>query len=430
VAVVEDTVCSGCSLLCDDVSAEVSGDSVRSLGLCRLGHAHLEAAISHMDLKAIIRQDEKEQEVSVDAALKQASEMLIDSKSVLLFGWSQATNEDIREGLLLASDLKGFFDYLGIMGASQALQHPIHSMQLKTDLEYVRNHGEFIIYWGSDPSESLHRHPSRFAVLPRGEKIPEGIESRRIGIVDVRQTETMKMANHRLIIPNGSDAELLDAITSEISGSSSISGPVAGIPASELIGLVRGLQNSDCTAIFYGSGLLNSGAFEANLNALKKFIEAIRATGKEAFALPMFQFTNAMGAARVAIDTTSWPCSVDYSSGTAVFDASTNALRKLVANDFDTVVIVGDDPFVAIPGPAVRALAATKILYIGPPRTVADRLANVSIHVRDMMFQETSTATRLDQVEVTIQGLSEIPSDMTSAGQILSRIRDAIKSKR
>ncbi len=426
----EDTVCSGCSLLCDDVSAEVSNDSVRSLGFCRLGHTHLEAALSHMDLKAILRQEKKEQEVSVDVALEQASEILMNSKSVLLFGWSQATNEDVREGLLLASDLKGFFDSLGTMGASHALRHVIHSLELETDLEHIRNHGEFIIYWGSDPSESLHRHPSRFAVLPRGEKIPEGIESRRIGVVDVRQTETMKMANHRLIIPSGSDAELLDAITSELSGSSSITGPVAGIPASELIGLVKGLQNSDCTAIFYGSGLLNSGASEANLSALKKLIEAIRATGKEAYALPMFQFTNAMGSAGVTIDAASAPCSVDYSSGKAVFDASTNALTKLIAKDFDTVVIVGDDPFVAIPGPAARALAATKTVYIGPAGTVADRLADVSIHVHDMMFQRASTALRLDQVEVKIKGLSKTPSDITSAGQILSSIRDIVKKQR
>ena len=61
----EDIVCNGCSLLCDDVSAEVSGKSVSSLGLCRLGHAHLEKAVTHK-----IGSAEKKLEKAADILVK------------------------------------------------------------------------------------------------------------------------------------------------------------------------------------------------------------------------------------------------------------------------------------------------------------------------------------------------------------------------
>ncbi|MHA2004737.1 MAG: hypothetical protein ACW960_11600, partial [Candidatus Thorarchaeota archaeon] len=299
----EDVVCSGCALLCDDVAAELKGKEVSSLGLCRLGHQHLISAIEHLDAKSIVRDNGTEKAVSVEVALKKAVEILISAENPILYGWSHSTDESIIEGRDLAKSLGATFDTPASLGLVQSLNHKLHSKQLEIDLDYVRNNGEFILYWGSDPTESSHRHPSKFAVLPRGENIPEGIESRTIGVVDVRNTETMKMANHRLIIPPGADAELLDALSSDISGKSPITGDVVGISAQELPALVRNIKKSDCTVIFYGSGLMNSGNTEANLSGLQTLIEAVRGTGKQAFALPMATDANIMGATKITVDT-------------------------------------------------------------------------------------------------------------------------------
>ena len=210
----KDIICNGCSLLCDDVAAETVSDEVKSLGFCRLGHVHLSTSLKAQEATAVVRKNGRERNVSINDALEAACDILLSDEHPLLFGWSSSSNEAIREGLVLAATLVGFFDSSTSLGPLQAMSHSIHNLKLDIDLEYVRNNGEFIIYWGTDPTESLHRHPSRFAVLPRGEKIPEGIESRTIGVVDVRETETMKMANHRIIIPVGSDSELLKALTS------------------------------------------------------------------------------------------------------------------------------------------------------------------------------------------------------------------------
>ncbi len=396
----ENIVCNGCSLLCDDVSAEMSGKSVNSLGLCRLGHAHLETAVTHK-----VGSYEKE--------LEKAADILVNADSLLLYGWTHATDESIKEGLALASSLGGHFASTVDFGAMQVMSHNIHSNGLDIDLEYVRNNGEFIIYWGSDPSESLHRHPSRFAVLPRGEKIPEGIESRTIGVIDVRQTETMKMANHRLILPPGSDAELLDIIISELEGKSLIKDKVLGIPGSELVGFVRGLQKSDCTVIFYGSGMINSGNQEANLSGIAKLLEVLRSSGKEAYSLPMFVQSNTMGVVKTL----------------SKEKTRINSLQRIISGDYDTTLIVGDDVLANLPGPAAKALAKTKIVYIGPPGGLTDKRATASVHTLDTISAGTGTMTRVDMREIKFKKW-KASKDVGTTTDIILKLHELVRKKK
>ncbi|MHA2220907.1 MAG: hypothetical protein ACXAAO_02495, partial [Candidatus Thorarchaeota archaeon] len=133
---VEDIVCSGCSLLCDDVTAEVNKGEVRSLGLCLLGFTQLDVA-----LKQKISQP-------TDDLIEQAAELLVSSENPLVYGGSYLSNEAIEVSLALVEILGGHFDSGASLGVLQAMTHSIHSSKLDVDLEYVRNNGEFIIYWG------------------------------------------------------------------------------------------------------------------------------------------------------------------------------------------------------------------------------------------------------------------------------------------
>jgi len=395
---VDDVVCSGCSLLCDDVSAEVSGKSVSSLGLCKLGHTHLE--------KVVMLKSE-----SIEKKLEKAVDILLNAKNLLIYGWTHTTDEEVQEGLKLAEMTNGHFSSSTNLGPWQAMLHSIHSEGLAIDLEYVRNNGEFIIYWGSDPSESLHRHSSRFAVLPRGQKIPEGVESRTIGVVDVRKTETMKMANHRLIIPAGADAELLDVILSELEGKSVVKDKVLGIPGSELIGFVNGLRKSDCTVIFYGSGVINSGKYDSNLSGISKLIKAIRKTGKEAYALPMFVEPNTMGVIK------------------AISQEEDDALQRMASGEFDVALIVSDDVLANLPNIAAKALARMQTVYVGLSGGFTDTKAKVSIHTNDPMTAGLGTMTRVDMKEISFKKW-KTRKEHSTIRDVLLKMQDIIRGKK
>lgn len=407
----EDIVCNGCSLLCDDVAAEVTEREANSLGLCRLGHQHLLSTLEVGSPKAIAREDGKETTFSIADALEKAARILLSSEKSILYGWSRSTNETIAMGLELAKILGGTIDTPASLGVNQALSHEIHSMGLGIDLDYVRNNGELIIYWGSDPTESCHRHPSRFAVLPRGENIPEGIESRTIGVVDVRNTETMKMANHRLIIPPGRDSEILEALASEISGTASIKGDVAGITPQELIGLARNIQKVDCTVIFYGSGVINSGSASANLSALHAFVEAVRGTGKQAYALPMAPECNIMGVTKSVSP-----------------ERSSASISNIAAGEFDVALIVGDDALVELPGTASKALSRVPIVYIGPPGITGSK-ARVSIYTTDDIVMGIGTLNRLDFVEIGLKQWNAQKKECLAEHDVVSQLLELVRKE-
>ncbi|MHA1930578.1 MAG: hypothetical protein ACTSV2_18550 [Candidatus Thorarchaeota archaeon] len=392
----EDIVCDGCALLCDDVSIEIDGSKVTSLGFCRLGHTHAETALKQVKVG---KQD-----------IEKIAEILLSAENLLLFGWSSTSNETIKEGLAMAKSIGATFDSSANMGLSQSMNHDIHKMKLDCDLEQVRNTGEFIIYWGSNPTESCHRHPSRFAVLPRGDKIPEGVESRTIGVVDVRETETMKIANHRTIIESGLDAELIDSLIADITGSKPITGPVAGVPASELMGFVRALKNSDCTIIFYGTGILNSGRPDANLTSLLNLINTLRDLGKESYALPMWFSGNAMGVIKEA-------------------QLKESSLKRLVDGEFDVALVVGEDALAILPGAAAKALANTKLIYIGPKGGLTDRKSVASIHTPDNIAIGLGTMTRIDMVDVELKAGGMDGSQSTSMLDIISSLHKILQAK-
>ncbi|MFW9800579.1 MAG: hypothetical protein ACFFD9_09090, partial [Candidatus Thorarchaeota archaeon] len=69
---VEEMVCTGCSLLCDDVAAAVEGGVVSSLGFCRLGHTYLESATEHSQASALVREGKKLSTISVNDAIAKA----------------------------------------------------------------------------------------------------------------------------------------------------------------------------------------------------------------------------------------------------------------------------------------------------------------------------------------------------------------------
>ncbi|MFX1264281.1 MAG: hypothetical protein ACFFH0_02815 [Promethearchaeota archaeon] len=426
----DEIVCTGCSLLCDDAVAEGKKGEVKSLGLCRLGHVYLESAAKHTEATAITKDGKNQIEVSVDKVLEKAAELLTSGERCLLLGWSHSTDETIMEGLGLAATLHAFFDTDASVGLAQALSHEIHSMNLEIDLEYVRNNGEFVVYWGSDPSESSHRHPSRFAVLPRGDKIPEGIESRTIGVVDVRETETMKMANHRIIIPPGADAELLKALMGEVSGTSSITTPVAGVSPTELLGLVRNLRKSDCTVFFYGSGIQNSKDSQESLTALYALVEALRANGKEAYALPMAHDTNIMGEIKTAIDTAGSTSSIDYMSGKGNGSPDSTALQRLVAGEFDVALVVGSDSLAEIPGPAARALGNTSLVYIGSPGGLTSSKAAVSILTNDDMIMGAGRMHRIDLAEIGMKPWGKKAKGAMTQHDALQKLHDLVRKKK
>jgi len=130
----KETVCTGCSILCDDVAYEYVNGELKSFGLCRLGHSYFEASLKRIETN--------QSPLSIEDAIEKATELLVSAQSPLSYGWTSSTNETIREGLALTKTLEGFFDTPSSLGLSKTLEHTLHSKGLEIDLDGVRNRAE------------------------------------------------------------------------------------------------------------------------------------------------------------------------------------------------------------------------------------------------------------------------------------------------
>ena len=421
-------MCNRCSLLCDDVLAEIGDKEVKSLGFCSLGHAHLERAASLSATEAISRESDGETRLSLEKALTRAAEILVSAKHPLLYGWSRCTNETISEGLSLAASLKAVFDSDASMGLSQSLSHSARSMKLDTDLEVIQNKGEFILYWGSNPVESSHRHASRFTVFPRGESVPQGVESRVIGVIDVRETETMKMANHRIIIPHGGDSELSRALIADLTGKKPLKTSILGLPAATLVGLSQALRKSDFIVIFYGTGLVNSGNAKENISILAELIQALQGLGKKAYAMPMWHDPNDMGVAATLNNLAAVPAALDFASGRPSPIGMKTTLQRLAAGEFDVALVVGCDALASLPGRAAKGLASTRIIYIGSTGGVTDHRALLSLRVADDIISGSGTMTRIDMKDIPLKTWSATKPHTRNVFDMVSQLHQLIQA--
>jgi formylmethanofuran dehydrogenase subunit B len=424
-----DIVCNRCSLLCDDVQAEIGKKETKSLGLCRLGHTHLERAAQQSEAKAIYREDGKTANLDLQKALGKAAEMLLAAKKTLLSGWSRSTNQTINEGLSLASTLKAVFDSNATMGLGQAMTNDLHGLKLEIDLEAVQNNGELILYWGSNPVESSHRHTSRFTVFPRGDNIPQGVESRTIGVIDIRETETMKMANHRIVIPIGRDRDLADALTMDLKGKSSEKASTLGLPSSTLIGLAQALRRSDFTVIFYGSGILNSGKTEENLSSLAELIQTLRGMGKKAYAMPMWHEPNDMGVVMSVGRLGVGFGALDHANGQPQVMNGKNTLQRLSDGEFDVALVVGSDSLISLPRDAAKGLAKTKTIYIGSQGGITGHRATLSIGTRDDITLGSGELTRADMHDIPLKMWLDDTAGGKSEFEVVKELHQIVKAK-
>lgn len=416
----KETVCTGCSLLCDDIAYEYINGEFKSHGLCRLGHNYFETALKQTETN--------HSSLPIDDTIEKAAEILVSAKQPLCYGWTSSTNETIKEGLALTRTLGGFFDTPSSLGLSKILEHTLHSKGLEIDLDGVRNRAETVVFWGTNPAESSQRLIGKYAVLPRGDKIPEGVESRTVAVIDVRRTETMKIANHQIILDPNSDTAFAEAVIGELSKSAPIKNAVGKTSAAELIGFSKNLQKSDCTIFFYGSGLTNSGNFEPNLQALNRIIQLLRESGSEAYALPVTIDCNTMGAIEVCRKVTGFPNSVDFSNGKVEYNPTITAHQKLISGDFDAALIVGDDSIFTSPRPVTKSLTKIPTVYIGPQRNTTNQKVTISLLSAENGVFCDGVMNRMDQREITLLPIDDSSLPFLSELDLVSKIHQNVKN--
>jgi len=426
VVTVSDVVCPLCGCLCDDLVVEVGDGAVRSVdNACSLGS---EKFLSQSRLMHPISNDGGTwSAIDFQEAIRYTAEVLADAERPLLFGWSGTSAEAQCIGIHIAEAIGGVIDNCSsichgpsIMGIQEA-GHP------GCTLGTVKNRADVVIYWGSNPIESHPRHLSRYTTFVNGKYRENGHHDRVLIVVDIRKTDTAKIADEFIRIKPGGDYAVFSALRAILRGhADTLPATVAGVPRERLIWLADLCKNTRFGALFTGIGLTQSrGRYKNVRNAIELVDELNRHTK---FTLtPMRGHWNVNGTNQTFSYLTGYPYGVDFSRGIPYYNpGETTAVDLLRRGEADACLIIGADPGAHFPRRCNEHLAKIPTIVIDPFVSLSTSFADLHIPVACVGIDCEGTGYRMDSVPIRMKKVLSLglPTDEEVLSQILARVQE------
>lgn len=420
-----DVACPLCGCLCDDLVVRVEGGSIRSVdNACSLGS---EKFLSQSRLMRPIANDGGSwRTVEFGEAIRYAVEVLADAERPLLFGWSGTSAEAQCTGIQIAETIGGVIDNCSsichgpsIMGIQEA-GHP------GCTLGAVKNRADVVIYWGSNPIESHPRHLSRYTTFVNGKYRDNGHHDRTLVVVDIRETDTAKIADEFIRVRPGGDYAVFSALRAILKGhADALHTTVAGIPRERLVWLADLCKNARFGALFTGIGLTQSrGRYKNVKNAIQLVDELNRHTK---FTLtPMRGHWNVNGTNQTFSFLTGYPYGVDFSRGTPYYNpGETTAIDLLRRGEADACLIIGADPGAHLPRRCNEHLATIPTIVIDPFVSLSTSFADLHIPVACVGIDCAGTGYRMDSVPIRMKKVIDLglPTDEEVLSQILAQVQ-------
>jgi formylmethanofuran dehydrogenase subunit B len=373
-------------------------------------------------------------EVSVEAAIEEAAQILVKAKFPITYGLSDTTCEAQRQAVAITDIIHGTIDTTTSVchGPSGLAFQGIGESTMT--LGEVKNRADLVIYWGGNPAESHPRHFTRYAVTPKGMYIPNGKKDRTVVLVDVRKTPSAPVADIFLLVKPGKDFELLWALRALVKGrriDPDIE-EITGIPLATLTDLVNKMKNCRYGVLFFGMGLtmtrgrhFNSGALLALATDLNEFTHFV--------AKPVRGHGNVTGADNVVSWQTGYPFGVNFSLGYPRFNPGEfTTVDTLSRGEADAALIIASDPASNFPKAAIDHLGKIPVISLDTKQTDTTNLAHIAFTTATYGINTGGTVYRMDDVPITLRPAfdSPFPTDEEILIKIRKRVHELVLARR
>ncbi len=428
--VIDNVACSFCGCLCDDLEVEVRNNRVVKVRkACSLGSSKLLHSRENRILNPYVRENGVLVRVDLRSAVKKAAEILANAKYPLLYGWSNTSVEAIRVGVELAEYIGGVFDNTSVICHGPTIQAVQEAGFVTSTLGKVKNYADLIIYWGCNPLNAHPRHLARYSAFAKG-IYAKSRRDRKIVVIDVRETDTAKVADLFIKVKPNSDYELATALRMAIRGYDIESGKVAGVNVEKIRELAEMMVSAKFGVIFYGLGLTMTQGKGRNIEELIRLAQDLNEWTKFV-AIPMRGHYNVVGANQVSTWTTGYAFSVDFRRGYPRYNPGVTSATDLLNNgDVDAALIVASDPVAHMPAKAVENLVKIPVVTLDPKWSLTAVASTVVIPVAMTGVEVGGTAYRMDKVPIRLKKLVEPPPGILSDEDVLRMILEEVKKLR
>ncbi|MDV0443694.1 formylmethanofuran dehydrogenase subunit B [Methanorbis rubei] len=423
--VLKNHACPLCGCLCDDIELHIADgivtDVVNGCLLCAgKFRSHGRMAVP------IRREGDDWKETSFDEAIKTAAEMFANAKRPLFYGWSGTSTEAMHIGLEIAEEIGAVMDNCSsechgpTIMAVQEVGHP------GCTLGQVKNRADVLVYWGCNPIAAHPRHLSRYSTYSTGAFRPEGRADRTVIVVDIRESETAKLADIFIQVKPGGDYALFNALRAIVRGERDvIPDTVAGVERSVLFKVADILLNAKFGAFFTGIGLTQSRGKYKNVRAGIELVDELNRHTKYTLT-PLRGHWNVDGTNQMFSLAAGYPYAVDYSRGIVHYNpGETSGVDILAKHEADAVMIIGTDLGAHFPRETVAHLARINTVVIDPFISLSTAIAKLHIPVASVGLDAEGTAYRLDGVPIHVR--KAFTSGMPSDEVVLTRLLEEIK---
>jgi len=404
--VVSDATCTFCGCVCDDIELHVDGHSItKARRACVLGTSWF---LNHgIDDRPSCLVDGRP--ASVEQGIDRAARILHGARYPLIYGLSDTTSESQRVAVSIA-------DWIGSsIDTTSSVCHGPTGMALQgvgevtCSLGEVRNRGDMIIFWGSNPAESHPRHFTRYSLMPKGMFIPNGRKDRTCVVVDVRKTKSARAADIFIQVKPRKDFEALWTLRALAQGQE-LDGELVERETGQSLDVWQDLMDkmkaAKFGAIFFGMGLTMTRGKHANAEALLALTRDMNRYTRFV-CKPNRGHGNVTGADNVVAWRTGYPFGVNLARGYPRFNPGEyTATDVLARREADAAMILASDPMANFSEPARKHLKSIPYIALDPKETPTTRHAAVSFNVATYGINVPGTVYRMDDVPIPCDPLS------------------------
>lgn len=434
---IENFVCPGCSLYCDDIQLIFSdnGKLDKTYGLCMKGYKVInEVQSKNRVLKPLIRKNGQLEEASYEDAIKRAVEIINDSKKPLLYGFASTSCEAQSKGIELTKRINGYIESNASYCHGQTYKTVIESGFNSTTLNECINKGDTFIFWGSNAAES---HPKFLTktIFSRGKFRITGREIKTLILIDPRKTATYGVAGVRdLYVPvnPGKDLELIEFLRSHIAGENTDipSGGYVGVDKEDLKRLILNLKSSENGVILLGQGVINAYPEGTVVKELISLVNLINKTSKNTrYSIIPMTGHNMNGFIQVSLPLVGKMNQIEFSNGKLV-EENKNMISMIQEGDFDCSIIVASDPLSNLPISLSSKLAKKPMIVLDCFQTPTTKMADVVLPSAITGIEAGGLVYRMDNVPMVLKKIIEPPESLLSDEQILENIDSKLEGRK
>jgi len=418
--VFEHIVCSFCGCLCDDLSVEVENEQiVKVRRACGNGRGFF------TDYDPTPRPPLVDgQAVSWEEAIEEAARILNASDSPLIYGLSSTSTEAQRKSVALADRIGAIID------STSSVCHGPTGLAMQTvgeptcTLGEVRNRSDLLVFWGCNPLVSHTRHFARYSAMPKGTFTPEGRKSRTIVVVDVRPTQSTKMADIFLQVKPGEDFAVLTALRALVKGKTLDVDTVGGVSIAQLEQLAEKARDARFGVFFMGMGLTQTPGRDMNVSELFTLVAELNRYARFS-VIPMRGHGNVAGADQVLTWQSGFPFAVSYARGYPQYGPGEfSAVDVLARGEADAALILSSDPVAHFPVAAARHLERIPTIVLDPVPTLTTKVARVFLPTACYGVDAAGTAYRMDGVPIRLRPVLPLsrPTDEQVLDQMIEKV--------